>query len=993
MHFATRQVDPKTSAIAGKNDQVLALDPGAQWGMELGRAINSALAKIGTDKTWKDYQSNIADHFRRLKDLQDELIKNGVFIPEGMNVYLHEELMYGKTDLAVKKARAKVIEPLTRYMNAHGITEDLANTYLRAMHAFERNRRGYEINVTKARERERANLAKGGLAARKAAAEIKAIDEMIKAGMVPGSGTTDRAAFTILQELVDSGELIIDLDSLAQTYGYESLDDALNSSRRQQYKAHRKWKREHWSGELAGKYGNFMTHWMRLTQEKLRLQRQYNLVGQETYDNLLGMYQFYAPLKGRKEYDQGDIEDILRTAGMPSGAGEFLDIRRAEDKSVVGRLSHPQNSIVGQALQDLDRTIVRGEKNVVGNTFLKFAKKYLPESLVEINKVVEKKVFDRTTGSVKEVTDFWYNERPNVFATKEGDEVVFMTIKDERLAIALKGLGEYNATTVAKLHGKAVRIMAQLATSLNPDFWISNAARDIPTAILNSLGKEVPISDKAILKMVTQIPAAGVAIWQNETPAGGGKAPAQTEWGKWWQRSQKAGMKIGYYGLTSVEDTFKRAQREIHWAGKETVAVYVARGVYGMGEMIESVNTSFENGTRLVAFRAAIEAGASDKQAASIGRNLTVNFNRHGSWRGLSSWYMFANASIQGVARMFQALGNRRVFNTMTHLSAISFMLARWNREVLGEDDDGKDRWDNLSRYHKNKRLLIAIPLGDRKVMIGIPMPHGYSVFHSFGVGVEELVDSLIDDRKNTGESAVHVATGMIGSLTDSFNPLGGRFDSWKGSFANFVPTVPRIFWDLATNEDFAGRAITPKFHQQGTPWYQTTGSSASNWSVWSSKMMNWTTGGDMIEPGLVNLSPDAIDFLLKSAGGGLGRFITDSIQTIQISTSGEVPPIHKIPFLHKFLYEGRPDEAIDEYYTLREQLWKVRRDFDKGDQETKGYIRENYKHMLNPGLYKQLQSAERARKAAKQKGDREAETKAMLTWLKLYNATLRRTY
>jgi hypothetical protein len=999
LHWATRSITQTPGGAIGRNDAVSAITPGEAWGNELSRVINKYLKQI-TGKRLEDYTTFLANHFKRVGELQQALLSRGIILPEHLNTYLMEELMYGKADQAVKQARSRVVEPILRYMNANNIDSEQAHRFLWAMHAFERNRRGYEINVTNARKRINNQLGKAsGLRKQQLAAELKAIDEMIKAGMVPGAGLemADNRAFQVLKDLVDSGDVVMDLDKFAQHYGYDSLEAALNETRRQQYAAQRKWNRAHFNGVLDGRMGKLMGFWQKLTQEKLKLQQKYQLINDEDYDNMLGLYQFYSPLKGRKEYDQGDVEDILSIPGLPASVGQFLDIRRKEDKSALGRIGSPQNNIVAQGLQDLERTIVRGEKNTVGRTFLEFAEQYLPPSVVEINKVVDKKVFDKVTGSVKEVNDFWYNERPNVFATKRKGEVFFLTIKDERLALALKGLGDRNMSTVAKIHAKGMRAMASLATSLNPEFWLSNAARDIQTAVFNALGKEVPISDAQILKMITNIPAAAVVIGRIEMPGTVESEARKTEWGRLWSRMQKAGGRIGYFGLTNVEDTFKRAQHELHWVGKDTIGVKALRGGQYFFQAVEAVNTAFENATRLVAFKAALDAGLSDARAASVARNLTVNFNRHGSWQGLSSWYMFANASVQGVARMMQALGNRRVRNVMYHLSAVSFMLARWNREVLGEDDDGQDKWDHLSRYHKGKRLLLAIPMGERTSLIAIPVPHGFSVFHAIGTGLEDIADSLMKEDKDTSTAVGHAATGMASSLADSFNPMGGRFDSASGFLGNFVPTIPRIFWDLASNEDYAGRAIRPKYYQKGTPWYQTKTSHASPWAVWSSKVMNDMTGGDVIQPGFANISPDSIDFLLTSASSGLGKFVTDSATFITNSATSKPTPLYRIPMVRRFMYEYTPTEARDEYYELRERLWKVRRDFStaqkSGDKQTVSYLQENYKNLLDEGLYKQLQVAEKARQAAKETGDSEAESRAMLVWLRAYQKITRRHY
>jgi hypothetical protein len=65
---------------------------------------------------------------------------------------------------------------------------------------------------------------------------------------------------------------------------------------------------------------------------------------------------------------------------------------------------------------------------------------------------------------------------------------------------------------------------------------------------------------------------------------------------------------------------------------------------------------------RLSAYKNARERGMSQNAAASLAKNLTVNFNRRGSWGvAMNSMYLFYNASVQGTARIFMAMGNKRV--------------------------------------------------------------------------------------------------------------------------------------------------------------------------------------------------------------------------------------------------------------------------------------------------------------------------------------------
>ena len=67
-------------------------------------------------------------------------------------------------------------------------------------------------------------------------------------------------------------------------------------------------------------------------------------------------------------------------------------------------------------------------------------------------------------------------------------------------------------------------------------------------------------------------------------------------------------------------------------SGRSITSPYWSRRVLrGALDVIESTNGVIENATRLAAFKVALQAGKPEAQAASIAKNVTVNFNRKGT--------------------------------------------------------------------------------------------------------------------------------------------------------------------------------------------------------------------------------------------------------------------------------------------------------------------------------------------------------------------------
>ncbi|EEQ1805143.1 hypothetical protein GUF12_005469, partial [Escherichia coli] len=140
--------------------------------------------------------------------------------------------------------------------------------------------------------------------------------------------------------------------------------------------------------------------------------------------------------------------------------------------------------------------------------------------------------------------------------------------------------------------------------------------------------------------------------------------------------------------------------------------------------LVEDANGAVENALRLSAYKHARDAGLSRQQAASLAKNMTVNFNRRGEQGALmNSLYMFANASIQGTANLVRTLGHLNGDGPLLErlrwknlnvpqkiaLAAVGagYLLGSLNRSVAGEDDDGVNWYDKVPSHVKERNLVI----------------------------------------------------------------------------------------------------------------------------------------------------------------------------------------------------------------------------------------------------------------------------------------------
>ncbi len=142
-------------------------------------------------------------------------------------------------------------------------------------------------------------------------------------------------------------------------------------------------------------------------------------------------------------------------------------------------------------------------------------------------------------------------------------------------------------------------------------------------------------------------------------------------------------------------------------------------------DFVENMNGAVENAVRLSAYANARRAGVSRKKAASLAKNMTVNFNRRGeAGTALNAAYMFANASIQGTMNFARTMvtvkdtpkgkSPMNVWSRMNLAQKLglgmatgSFMLGMLNRWLSEEDEDGVLFYDKIPDYEKERRLVL----------------------------------------------------------------------------------------------------------------------------------------------------------------------------------------------------------------------------------------------------------------------------------------------
>ena len=630
-------------------------------------------------------------------------------------------------------------------------------------------------------------------------------------------------------------------------------------------------------------------------------------------------YRYYVPLKGQ---DVDGVVSLPRT-------GKGFTIGGRESKQAMGRASRAQSPST-QAIQDLSESLIRNRKNEVGNAFLKLVQdnpdkdywQVFTDDRPDTMRVIAERKDQETGETIREVV-----ERPvpmammadRYFTTKKDGKTYYIKLHDPRLMRAMKNMGPETSNAVIRTLGKVNRFLATVNTSYNPEFLVSNFIRDVQTAVMNlkaeqgrSDGKLKGLDNLSALAVVKDSRSAMSAVYaslRGKTLTGNG-----AQWQKVWKEFVEDGGKTGWFNMGDLEGQQKEMDRLVSlakggWKGQSIGAWN------SFLNLVEDANGAVENALRLSAYKHARDAGLSRQQAASLAKNMTVNFNRRGEQGALmNSLYMFANASIQGTANLVRTLGHLNGDGPLLErlrwknlnvpqkiaLAAVGagYLLGSLNRSVAGEDDDGVNWYDKVPYHVKERNLVIMKSMfgGRAGEYWSIPLPYGYNVFFLLGHTAEGVAAGDL--------TASRAAGNVVGGILGAFSPVGSETsETLSGALLkNAAPTILRPFANLAMNENFMGAQIYQENMPFGTlkPDSQLGRRSTPEAYKAFASWLNAFSGGSQYRPGAVDITPESLKFWIDYISGGTGRFISKTTDAAVKSLNGIDIPEQQVPFLGK---------------------------------------------------------------------------------------------
>jgi hypothetical protein len=702
-------------------------------------------------------------------------------------------------------------------------------------------------------------------------------------------------------------------------------------------------------------------------------------------------FPFYVPLKR----DEAKLDYAYTAGGL--GTGQGFDVRGKFSRSATGSEKDVVNILANSALQR-ERAIIKAEKNRVAQAMFGLALQspnpdfWLPiDPMAEVDpsaaqdllsfglsqqdldflmKEPRQKAVDKSSGQVVERINATLRDNENVMSMRFNgrDRYVFFNPNNPRSKRMISSLKNLDADQLGPILGnisKVTRWFASVNTQYNPIFGAYNFLRDVQGAALQL--SDTPLAKDRKAVVAGTLPALK-GIYSALRAERDGTA-VNTPWATLWNEFQSEG------GQTGFRDQFSRSQERAEALEKELKMITEGKlksAGRGMLNWLSDYNDSMENAIRLSAYKAALDRGINKQEAASIAKNLTVNFNRKGQIAvQAGALYAFFNAAVQGTTRLAQTLRGPAGKKIMAGGLLLGTMQAALLAAAGFDDEEPPE-------FVRERNLIL--PIGGDKYLT-FPMPLGYHVIPSTSRIITEWALSGFKDTPDRIAS-------LTGMYLEAFNPIGNA--GWSAQ--TLAPTFADPIVALTENRDWTGKPIAKKdfSNLDPTPGYTRAKDTASWFSTQLAKFLNYASGGTEFKPGTLSPTPDQIDYLIGQVTGGIGREVLKVEQTVTKTATGEELPPYKIPVVGRFYGETKSSAAESgRFYKNLTELNEHENEI-KGRRENRepvaDYLKDNPEARLAPLARNTYSDIQKLRKRKEQLLERDApresikQVEAMIT-------------
>jgi len=652
-------------------------------------------------------------------------------------------------------------------------------------------------------------------------------------------------------------------------------------------------------------------------------------------------FKYYVPLRGDLDIDVEMKEDRQNTLRKTTN---YFGALGREDKVARGRGIKYAENIFASVIAQNQRAIDRSERNKVGQSLLRLLRGQEEQS--DGSTAINDALATDLQQNFAEITTEAEPMDPHQIAIKENGQQVYVNFYRESMSRSFKHHYEPKTHHVAfRTLSKLNRFLSNVNTSYNPAFVIPNFAKDLETALVNiqqhdaeGITKEITRDVAGAINGIRKVFGVGANPFGKRTP------DTSSYWSQEYLKFVKAGGKNATNQMGTVQDQMENLSKLLMDISEAKTLGFKRNGFFrkkgrSLLQFLEDYNTVIENGVRVATFTNLKKRGFTDARAAEAARNVTVNFAKGGEDKVfMNSLYLFYNASLQGSMAIYNAAyKSKKVRKILGGIIVYGFL----QDQLLAflddpAEDDDPITYDELSDYDLEHNLIFpSFGLMEDK-FIAIPLAYGLNMPFNLGRSLS---------RYTRGEYTFGQAANSIFDTTmETLSPFGAieNFETYV------IPTAFKPAVEMYINKNYRNDPIykeTPMYSTTNVPDAYTHWTNTGAVSKFIVQTINDLTFGDEVESGLIDISPDTIEYFYEYVIGGAGAFIGRSanlvFDVIPAIASGDfegnLP--NRIPFIRKVIKQ--PSDRVDtqNYLEKRKELYTIFSRIDlarrRGDPET----------------------------------------------------------
>ena len=976
------------------------------------------------------FTESYMDNMLSLKKLMNAIVPDKKIedIASSENPYMLQNTMQGAMSDAAQMFERNVMKPLDKAMADvldafEGKKDDEKirnfNLYMITKHGLERNREFFVRDFLKKMRMDEQKKQNADFLENSYYSDKEYLDNELKAGNIDlkeyyrqldesiknhfdadfEAGEHDYSGIHAIQEVAKSSDPYNDAEAIQSVMDSEAKMESIKKGAVKDY----------WGKVKAA------------TQYSIDSDYKNGIISKELHGHVSNMFNWYVPLR---KYDEATAED---TYGYITEQGDPKSYIGSTIMRARGHKYLSETNVLAQIGAMGNRAIKNGGMNAIRQAFARFARNNSGNNLItetsvwyekdpmtgivyerypdipedatpdEINQIVAdfntdmkakaaqglaSKVYRR--GSIGYKFQRAENKSQHIVDVKiAGKTHSFVINGNPRAAQALNGLLENSsAKGFMKPLSTISRMMAQLCTSYNPEFVMRNAFRDAEFASSNVTSKEGARYGALWAKYYAQLGlykgASNISLkdFSGSTGLGlfakyrNGTLDTSDKVQRYFKEFMENGGETGWVQIKNMKDWTKEYKKDVKGErSKLNKGGELVRDFF-FGNL-ENVNEVAENIARFTTYCTSRDYGRSVIRSVYDAKEVSTNFNRHGSgdavksfkngemtgskaarrWAyGFTSGYlrhcsMFFNAGIQSTNLLAKNLKNHPV-GTSINMLAIPFALgalAALGNNVLIASEDEKDRkgvkdpYGELPDYVRRNNLCIYKGGGQ---FITIPLAIELRAFYGLGDLAAGLTFSPnVSGQKNPYFDAVGCMSQLVPVMDYLGNSSAGK-EPINETIKAISPSAlsPFVEWEL--NTDWKGAPIERRgdWNENSPAWQRAYKGIPDGYMAvnkWVNAQTNDVTKGneDMLGNSFLDMvtNPSMLNHYIGGIGGGAATFTERLIGVIKHGSDTETKDI---PFLRSLLYTPSEQSSLQrtksKWYNYKDEMEKTMANVDR---------------------------------------------------------------